>query len=120
MLTLDQFAANRNLPDLLRDAIRPKRAIAFERLPEADALREHSDLEEAFKTIRSAAQYFEAKSPGNDIAQREALQAVRQQIQMKMDQGETENFRPSAPDKEQEAQKLAGQQQGKTYPKIER
>lgn len=117
MLTMDQFAGNRDLPDLLRDAIRPTRAIAFERLSEADALRKHPDLNEAFKTMRSAAKYFEAKLPGNDAVQHEALQAVRKQLQTMLDQGETKNFR--SPSKAHEAQKPIIEQQ-KSIPDLER
>ncbi|MCS8265695.1 Fic family protein [Pseudomonas aeruginosa] len=100
VLTMDQFEANRDLPDLLRDAIRPTRAIAFEQLPEVDALRAHADLGDAFKTMRTAAQYFEAKMPSDAAAQRNALLAVRKHVQTKLDQGETRDFRQSAAEKQ--------------------
>lgn len=63
VLSMDQFESNRALPDLLRDAIRPSRAIAFEQTPEAEAIELHSELREAFKTMRTAAQYFETQMP---------------------------------------------------------
>ena len=46
-LSMDQLTGNRDLPDLLRDAIRPCRAIAFERMPENEALAKYPDLAEA-------------------------------------------------------------------------
>jgi cell filamentation protein len=92
MLSMDQLGNNRELPDLLRDAVRPSRSIAFERLPEVDALARHPDLAEAFQTVRAAAEYFAAKVPDAD-AQRKALLAVRMHVQEKLNQGETRNFR---------------------------
>lgn len=98
MMTIDQFEGNRDLPNLLIDAVRPARAVAFEQLPESDALRAHSDLVEAFKTLRAASQYFEAKIPGDASARADALLAVRQHIQTKLNQGETRDFRQSPSD----------------------
>ena len=95
VLSMDQFESNRALPDLLRDAIRPSRAIAFEQMPEADAIELHPELREAFKTMSTAAQYFEAKMPDDAAAQRNALLAVRTHVQAKLDQGETKDFRQS-------------------------
>lgn len=100
VLSMDQLESNRDLPNLLRDAIRPSRAVAFEQLPEADALKEHSDLGEAFKTLHTASQYFEAKMPGDTAAQRNALLAVRTHVQAKLDQGEVHDFRQSQADKQ--------------------
>ncbi|KER02600.1 Fic family protein [Photorhabdus temperata] len=91
-LTIYQFENNRDLPDLLRDAIRPIRAIAFEQSAEAEALRAHPELGEAFKTLRTAAQYFETKIPNEDGRNR-ALATARAHVQGKLDAGETRNFR---------------------------
>ena len=100
MMTMDQFEGNRDLPNLLRGAVRPARAIAFEQLPESDALRAHSDLGEAFKTMRAASQYFEAKIPGDASVRADALLAVRRHVQTKLNQGETRDFRQSPSDKQ--------------------
>lgn len=91
-LTMHQFEGNRDLPDLLRDAIRPTRAIAFEQNAEAEALRAHPELDEAFKTLRTAAEYFETKIPNED-GRSKALATVRAHVQGKLDAGETRNFR---------------------------
>lgn len=95
MLSMDQFESNRALPDLLRDAIRPARAIAFEQMPEACAIELHPELREAFRTMRTAAQYFGTKMPDDAAAQRNALLAVRRHVQSRLDQGETKDFRQS-------------------------
>ena len=100
MMTMDQFEGNRDFPNLLRDAVRPARAIAFEQLPESDALRAHSDLGEAFKTMRAASQYFEANISGDASAWADALLTVRQHVQKKLNQGETRDFRQSPSDKQ--------------------
>lgn len=91
-LTTYQFEGNRDLPDLLRDAIRPTRAIAFEQSAEAEALRAHPELDEAFKTLRTAAQYFDTKIQSADGRSR-AVSAVRAHVQGKLDAGETHDFR---------------------------
>ncbi|MEX3557157.1 MAG: Fic family protein [Burkholderia sp.] len=104
MLSMDMLEGNRDLPNLLRDAIRPSRAIAFEQLPEAEAVEQHADLGEAFKTLHTAAQYFETKMPDDAAAQRNALLAVRKHVQAKLDQGETKDFRQSPADKQRAKQ----------------
>ncbi|WP_368737890.1 Fic family protein [Massilia sp. CCM 8734] len=95
VLSMDQLEGNRDLPNLLRDAIRPSRAVAFEQLQEADALNEHADLHDAFKTLHTAAQNVEANMPADAAAQRQALLAVRAHIQARLDQGEVHDFRQS-------------------------
>lgn len=100
VLSMDMLENNRDLPNLLRDAIRPGRAIAFEQLPEAEAIERHADLGEAFKTMHTAAQYFETKMAGDASAQRNALLAVRKHVQAKLDQGETKDFRQSPTEKQ--------------------
>ncbi|QGG78931.1 Fic family protein [Pseudomonas syringae] len=104
VLTMDQFKANRDLPDLLRDAIRPTRALTFEKESEAEALRAHPELGEAFKTLHTAAQYFQTKIP-DETARAKALATVRAHVQLKLDEGETRNFRddPAARHKSQSA-----------------
>ena len=92
LFSMDQFEGNRDLPELLRDAIRPSRAIAFEQMPETEAIKEYRDLAEAFKTMHAAAQFFETKMPEDVEAQRNALLIVRKHVQMKLDQGETRDF----------------------------
>jgi cell filamentation protein len=93
--TTDRLEGNRDLPDLLRDAIRPSRAVAFERLPESEALQAHTDLASAYKTLHAASRYFESKMPGKLESQLQALKAVSDQVQKLLDQGETTSFTAS-------------------------
>jgi cell filamentation protein len=104
VLCMDQLGGNRDLPDLLRDAIRPSRAIAFEQLPETEAIAQHTDLAGAFRTMRSAAQYFETKIPGDATARRNALLAVRKHVQTQLDHGETRDFQRSPTGDKQKSQ----------------
>jgi cell filamentation protein len=92
LYTKDRLEGNRDLPDLLRDAVRPSRAVAFEQLSEQEALKKHPDLEEAYKTMRTAANYFAAKMPGNPDAQEAGIQSVMNHVQSRLNAGETSNF----------------------------
>lgn len=90
--TTDRLEGNRDLPDLLRDAVRPSRAVAFERMAEADAIQVHPELKEAYKTLRAASAYFESKMPGKPEAQDRAIQSVVGHVQELLNQGETKGF----------------------------
>lgn len=87
--TLLRFDGNRRLPDLLRDAIRPTRAVAFEKDLQGDALRKHPELLKAYDVLSAANHYFEAELPSNAEAQNVAKATVRAQIQKELDRGET-------------------------------
>jgi len=93
LYTQTRLGGNRDLPDLLRDAVRPSRAVAFEQTSEQEALQAHPELKTAYKTLHAAAHYFETKMPGDIHAQRQAFQEVRQHVQTRLDQGETQDFR---------------------------
>jgi cell filamentation protein len=90
--TQDRLDGNRPLPDLLRDAVRPSRAVAFERMTEADALQDHPDLKEAFKTLHAASAYFESKTPGKPKAQEAGMQSIIGHVQTRLNAGETRDF----------------------------
>jgi len=104
LCTQTRLDGNRDLPDLLRDAVRPSRAVAFEKTSEQEALQAHPELKDAYKTLHAAAHYFEAKMPGDIKAQRQAVAHVRQHVQIKLDQGETQDFRQSSDVREQRQQ----------------
>lgn len=80
------------MPDLLRDAVRPSRAVAFEQLSEREALKEHPELQEAYKTMHTAATYFASKMPGKTEAQEAGIQSVMNHVQNRLNAGETANF----------------------------
>ena len=90
--TEDRLEGNRTLPELLRDAVRPSRAVAFERMTERDALKEHPELNEAYKTMHTAAAYFASKMPGKLEAQEVGIQSVMNHVRNRLDAGETADF----------------------------
>jgi len=93
LYTQTRLDGNRDLPDLLRDAVRPSRAVAFEQTSERQALQVHPELKTAYETLHAAVRYFEMKIPSDVVAQRQSLQTVRQHVQVRLDQGETQDFR---------------------------
>jgi cell filamentation protein len=87
--SMDQLEHNPGLPELLRDAIRPSRAVAFEQLPESEALQQHPELAKSYQALRVTAQALKKKLPGNEKAQRETLAMVKEKIIAKLDEGKT-------------------------------
>lgn len=96
VFSMDQLEGNRSLPELLRDAIRPSRAIAFEQKTEAEALHDYPELADAYKILHTAAKYFETKIPNDIAARSNAVAVVVESIQIRLDEGEIHDFRPSA------------------------
>ncbi|WP_108610836.1 Fic family protein [Aminobacter sp. MSH1] len=92
--TMDRLAGNRELPDLLRDAIIPGRAIGFRKLRETEAVRTFPELKPAFEAMRKAEAYGMAKFPDDPQQRREFVDAVRSTIVERLDAGETKDFRP--------------------------
>jgi cell filamentation protein len=90
--TVDRLEGNSDLQNLLRDSVRPSRAVAFERMTEPDALQEHPDLKAAYKTLHAASVYFESKMPGKPEAQEAAMQSVVSHVQARLNEGETHDF----------------------------
>jgi len=86
--SMDRLENNPGLYDLLRDAIRPSRALAFEHLPQARALQKHPELAKSYDALHVAAQALTKKLPGNEAAQREALSMFKKEIQTRLDEGE--------------------------------
>ena len=68
------------------------RAVAFEQMPEREALMEYPELEAAYKTMHAAATYFASKMPGKIKAQEASLQSLRSDVQFRLNAGETANF----------------------------
>jgi len=76
-------------------------AEVFRQEPPEKAAQQFPDLAPALKVMNTAARHFEAKMPGDANAQRQALAQVRQHVQAKLDQGETQDFRRTADAPEQ-------------------
>lgn len=95
-LNMDRLGQNRGLPDLLRDVVRPSRAIAFETLPIEQAVRKHPELEPAANVMRLAATAVAAKIETTE-GQRTALQAIHARVLERLNQGEVSmyNLAPS-------------------------
>lgn len=87
-LTLDMFEGNRDLGDLLDDAIRPNHAIAFEQLAQVDALAAFPELGPAYAVLGTAQEYAKAKLPDNAEGQAQFEASVRARIQDTLDAGE--------------------------------
>ena len=90
--TQDRLDGNRALPDLLRDAVRPSRAVAFEQMSERKALQALPELQDAYETMHTAAAYFAAKMPGHPEAQEAGIRSVMEHVQNRLDAGETGGF----------------------------
>jgi cell filamentation protein len=84
----DRLQGHCALPDLPRDAVRPSRAIALEKLPEADALAQHPELAPVYRTVHSAPAYFASKLPGDRERQKAGIQAAATHLQARLDAGE--------------------------------
>lgn len=90
--TQDRLNGNPALPDLLRDAVRPSRAVAFEKLPEAEALRAYPELKAAFFAVHKAGSYFAEKLPGDSKGQEAGIKAVAERVQACLNAGEITDF----------------------------
>lgn len=80
------------LPELLKGAVRPSRAVAFEQLPKDKALAKFPELHSAFNALDAAQQLAAQKMPGDTDKQQTAVGMVAQHLQMKLDAGETRQF----------------------------
>ena len=88
--SIARFKERSDLQDLMKESVRPNRAAAFEKLPKKDALREHPELGAAYDLLRLAEKYYAEKSPDKRDA---GIQNVKQHIQNRLNEGETQNFR---------------------------
>ena len=86
--TRDRLQGHRTLPGLLHDVIPPSRAIAFEKLPEADALAQHPELGPVYRTMHAGPAYFASKLPGDREDQKAGVQAALAYFQTRLNAGE--------------------------------
>ena len=92
VFSMDTLEGNRNLSDVLKDAVRPTRAVAFEQTPKNAALQKHPELAAAYKTMDTARKYFALELAGKTEAQRQAMLGVAKHIQARLNAGETRDF----------------------------
>ena len=90
--TMDQLGGNRELPDLLRDVVKPTRALAFARVSEHEALSAHPELAEAYKMLHVTQTYLAAKAPNRPEVQQAAMGRIVRDVQTRLDAGETTGF----------------------------
>jgi len=84
---------SRGMPDLLRDVLRPSRAVAFETQSEPDALNAHPELVDAYKTLAAARNHFREEFKGDYVSYVRVIIGIAQHVQKYLDAGETKNFR---------------------------
>lgn len=116
---VDRLEGNPKLGTLLRDAIRPLRAVAFERLPPEKAISQHPELETAYKALTTAAEHFAKQFPGNQEAQLKALQGVQERVQDMLNKGEIRNF-GTGKDEQRTVQKAHPIKANPANPELER
>lgn len=106
--TQDRLAGNRDLPDLLRDAVTPGRAIAFRKLREPEALRAFPELQPAYDALHQAEAYAMAKFPASSQQRRDFMESVRSSIADRLDAGETTEFKRKSGKQQDERQITPG------------
>ncbi|UZB06181.1 Fic family protein (plasmid) [Xanthomonas citri pv. fuscans] len=101
VFSMDQLEGNKDLAGLLKDAghhlVRPARADAFQRLPEAEAVLEFPELKEAYATLRRADFYSATKVVNAPQLREQFVAGVRATIQEKLNAGETQGLGPAKP-----------------------
>lgn len=85
--SMTQFRRAPNLPQLLEGAARPLRAIAFEQLPETEAVTKYPELQPLYAGLRTAHESAAALYPNNDTAQQQVLAQVKAKIVATLDSG---------------------------------
>jgi cell filamentation protein len=84
---LNQFGENRALPDLLRDAIRPSRAVAFDQLPESEAVAQHPELKSIYEGWHRIEKQLALRFPDDQASRDKYLTASRAEIVKALDAG---------------------------------
>lgn len=88
----DVLEGNRDLASILEGVVSPSRAVAFEHLPQHEAIDDHPELTKAYEILATATALIKAKTPDDDNMQAEAIKAVRARIQAGLRRGEIDNF----------------------------
>ncbi|MCL2872015.1 MAG: Fic family protein [Betaproteobacteria bacterium] len=89
---MDKFEQTPSLRQLFKSAVRPRRAVAFEKLPKKTALIAHPELQEAFKALHASEQFLYENSPDTEDEQQSAMEKTKQHILARLNAGETKNF----------------------------
>lgn len=78
----------RQVHEILRSSLMPARAAAFERQPEADALRKHPELKGAYEGLRRLEKALRERFPNDDESREKYVQAARDNIKQRLRAGE--------------------------------
>ncbi len=76
------------LKRIFTQAVRPSRAIAFEQLSEAEALRRHPELRDAYAVLHGVRETYKEKYPDNEKAQAHYLKQAHSEIVRRLDNGQ--------------------------------
>lgn len=87
-LSLDRLEGNREFPDLLRDIVRPSRAVAFERFEEEIATVKYPELKSVYEGLHNMRAALATRFPADVSSQELYLTAVRAQLVRRLDAGE--------------------------------
>lgn len=75
------------MKEILSQAIRPSRAVAFEILPREEALKRHPELQQTFKALDTFQKTLPERYPGNQKAQDHFFAQAHTEAVRKLDQG---------------------------------
>jgi hypothetical protein len=73
---------------LLTEAVRPSRALAFEKLPQPEALARHPELQGAYDGLRAMRVSLAERFQGNALAQERFYAQARSEVVRKLDSGQ--------------------------------
>ncbi len=76
------------IKDLFAEAVRPLRAIAFDKLPEAEAVAKHPELRASYEGLRAIKANLAQRFPDNDKAQSHYFAQARSEVLRKLDAGQ--------------------------------
>jgi cell filamentation protein len=76
------------LKALFSEAIRPLRAVAFEKLPKDEAVARHPELQGAYRGLEAMRESLAERFPGNEKAQAHYFAQARTEVQRKLETGQ--------------------------------
>lgn len=90
--TLHRLDGNRNLQSLLTEAIRPSRAVAFEKYAEPEAVKVHPELVPAYQFLTVSSHYLINKYPGDAETIERGMKLANGRIQEVLNRNEIPKF----------------------------
>lgn len=87
LASMARYRDDAALPELLQNAIRPLRAITFEKMNERDALKAHPELKGVYAGLKNADVIVKKNYPANPVLQEAAIQQVKAKIVQQLNTG---------------------------------